>query len=366
MHLILDAVVFEFPPTGIAKVTAGLCSAAMTMDNALAITAIHRRPLRPTLPRSIRTHSTGRLLPYRLWRSYAFRKATTAVPVALFPWNGDVPALAPGVTCVSIIHDVLPLVIPGHFATSRDEHAYRTRIQRDIDRTHLLFTDSVYSRNQIIANFRTRHEPRVLRFGPTLLLRSDPSLETRDARAPFFLYVGGYDKRKGIEQLLEVFVSLHKEKKITSRLVLTGTQKYFSESFRNLVATGREMQIVEERGYVDDETLVDLLQNAVALVYPSRFEGFGLPPLEAMSVGCPVITTRQTSLPEVCGDAVLYVDPDNRAAFGDALLALERNPSLREELRAKGLRQAETFSWNQAAETFLTALGETLKNRERS
>ncbi len=366
MEMLLDATVFEFPPTGIAKVTAGLCLAAMAKDRTLAITAIHRRPLHPTFPRSICTRSTGRFLPYHFWRSYAFRKVTATVPVALFPWNGDVPALPAGVTCVSIIHDVLPLVIPGHFASTQDEHVYRKRIQQDIDRSHLLFTDSVYSRNQITSNFRTRHEPRVLRFGPTLVPRSDPSPRALNARAPFFLYVGGYDKRKGIEQLLEVFVSLHREKKITSRLVLTGSRKYFSESFRNLVATGREMQIVEERGYVDDETLGELLQHAAALVYPSRFEGFGLPPLEAMSVGCPVITTRQTSLPEVCGDAVLYIDPDDRAAFGDALSAIERNPSLRDELRAKGLRQAETFSWEQAAATFLTALGDTLTNRERS
>lgn len=364
-RLILDAVVFQFPPTGIAKVTAGLCAACIDSDPTLGITALHRRPLTPVLPSSIQTSAWGRLLPYRIWRTAAFRHATRTTPVVLFPWNGDVPRLPSTVTSVTIIHDVLPLIIPNHFRSRKDEQTYRQRVQRDIDRSHLLCTDSAYSRQQILANFRVHQEPRVLRFGPTLHRTTSEPPPASGSVQPFFLYLGGYDPRKGIEQLLTVFLGLHREKRLASRLVLTGTRRYYSESFRALVAKGRDSGVVEERGYVDDDTVLDLLHGARALVYPSKFEGFGLPPLEAMTAGCPVITTRHTSLPEVCGDAVLYIDPDNPQEFGRALQEIENNEGLRQDLRARGLRQARMFTWEEGAEIFLSALQDTVRQRGR-
>jgi glycosyltransferase involved in cell wall biosynthesis len=365
MQLLLDAVVFEYPPTGIAKVTAGLATACLAYDPGLSITAIHRRPLAQNFPSAITARAFARYLPYRLWRSVAFRFATQRIPIAWFPWNGDIPALPTSITTVTIIHDVLPLIIPEYFASSELEAAYRKRVQRDIDRTHLLFTDSEYSRQQIVSNFKARSEPKVLRFGPTLHPSDLHSTSVRTHAFPYFLYVGGYDKRKGIEQLLRVFVGLHKEKRIAARLILTGTKEYFSDSFRELVETGRSMHIVEETGYVDEPALADLFRNAIALVYPSRYEGFGLPPIEAMTAGCPVITTRGTSLPEVCGDAALYIDPDDIRSLGSALQTLEQNPSVREDFRQKGLRQAATFTWESAARMFVDALCDIERQRIR-
>ena len=149
-------------------------------------------------------------------------------------------------------------------------------------------------------------------------------------------------------------------------MVLTGTPRYYSDAFRTLINTGKELGIVREAGYVDEHMLVDLLRRALALVYPSRFEGFGLPPLEAMTAGCPVITTRHTSLPEVCGDAVLYVEPDDHAEFGNALIAVEQNAGLREDLRARGYKQSKTFSWDHAATMFLDAITKTVEGRQTS
>jgi glycosyltransferase involved in cell wall biosynthesis len=122
---------------------------------------------------------------------------------------------------------------------------------------------------------------------------------------------------------------------------------------------------VEERGYVDEPTLAQLFQQARALVYPSKYEGFGLPPLEAMTAGCPVITTRETSLPEVCGEAAVYVDPDDHRAFAEAIMAIETDPLLRERLRTAGSAQASTFTWGEAAATFLGALHSALQQRRQ-
>jgi alpha-1,3-rhamnosyl/mannosyltransferase len=365
MDLLLDAVVFESPPTGIAKVTAGLCRACREHHRTMTITALHRRPLHHTFPQEIRSITVGRVLPYPLWRFLAFRWATQKTPLVWFPWNGNVPRLHPRVTIVSTIHDVLPLIIPGFFPTVRAEAAYRRRVQRDIQRTHLLFTDSDFSRRQICTHFDVTTDPIVVRFGPTIDVHRRPSSGPPAAEHPFFLYVGGYDPRKGIEDLLRVFLDLHREHRITSKLLLTGTPRYYSHAFRSLINTGMELGLVREAGYVDEYTLVDLLRRAVALVYPSRFEGFGLQPLEAMTAGCPVITTRHTSLPEVCGDAAFYIEPEDHAGFGNALVTLEQNTALREDLRNRGYQQAKTFSWDRAAHEFLDAVARTVSDRHK-
>lgn len=99
---------------------------------------------------------------------------------------------------------------------------------------------------------------------------------------------------------------------------------------------------------LNDEELQCAYSGALALSYPSRYEGFGLPVLEGMACSCPVITTRASSLPEVGGDAVIYVDPDSVDEMHQALLDVQ-NASTRADLIARGLRQAENFSWSRMA-----------------
>ncbi len=111
--------------------------------------------------------------------------------------------------------------------------------------------------------------------------------------------------------------------------------------------------------------LVHLIKTAKALIYPSRYEGFGLPPLEAMTLGCPVITTRATSIPEVCGDAALYVSPDDKQDLAKAILAVENHDHLRQDLRARGIEQAKRFTWENSARVYLDALYRLLAHGNR-
>lgn len=113
-------------------------------------------------------------------------------------------------------------------------------------------------------------------------------------------------------------------------------------------------------GYVTDEALRALYENAGCFVYPSRYEGFGLPPLEAMACGCPVIASHAPPLPEVCGNAALYCDPDDPRDLAKKIQRLMNDEPLRESLRAKGLERAAAFSWRKCAEETLAVLDEVV------
>ena len=109
-------------------------------------------------------------------------------------------------------------------------------------------------------------------------------------------------------------------------------------------------------GYVTNEQLRALYENATAFVFPSLYEGFGLPPLEAMACGCPVLCSNRASLPEVCGDAALYFDPMNTPEIISRISELMGNPELQSALKAKGWEQASLYTWEQAARQLVEAI----------
>jgi glycosyltransferase involved in cell wall biosynthesis len=367
MQALLDATVLQQPATGVAKVTLGLYESCFDLLPSMEVTAFHRRPLNCALAPQIRSVQYASHIPNYFWRSvalpmYILRHRPTFVH---FPWNGHVANHISDTTTVTTILDVLPLIIPAYFKSRKDEREYRKRIQTDIDRSHLIMTISEYSKKEIIRNFAVKTEPLVVYPGSTIKVNSQWSKRNENEGDAYFLYVGGYDRRKGLEALLEVFIKLHRNGQLHSRLVLTAERKgYFSTEFRRLVTEGLRLGAVRETGYVSDIDLSRLYSRAIALVYPSKFEGFGLPPLEAMTLGCPVITTKCTSIPEICGDAAYYVDPDDETDFADALIALQNDFELGRVLGEKGKKRSARFSWHKSARIFLDAIMKFVANEE--
>lgn len=119
-----------------------------------------------------------------------------------------------------------------------------------------------------------------------------------------------------------------------------------------------ETSLVKLLGYVSDSELKTLLVNALALIHPSRYEGFGLAPLEAMAVGCPVLASNAAAIPEVCGDAVWYFDPHDASGLAQLMTRLVSDPSARDSLRESGLRRARAFRWSDASAAYVNVLAE--------
>jgi len=165
--------------------------------------------------------------------------------------------------------------------------------------------------------------------------------------ARFILYVGTIEPRKNLLTLLEAYAALHVQSPEVG-LVIAGGQGWLYESFfERLRQLGLE-EHVTLTGYVPDDDLPALLNLAEVFAFPSVFEGFGLPPLEAMACGTPVVTSNVSSLPEVTGDAAVLVDPYEVESIVEGMHRVLTNPVLSAELRVKGMARAREFSWERS------------------
>jgi len=165
----------------------------------------------------------------------------------------------------------------------------------------------------------------------------------------YWLFVGSMEPRKNLVGLLDAYEIYAHEHPAPKPLHFVGGSGWKNEEIRAKLAPLEARGLVEHLGVVADEELPKIYQNAEGFLFPSWYEGFGLPVLEAMSQGCPVICSDRSSLPEVGGDAVLYIDPTSPRTIADAMRQIETEPDLRAKLIYAGLAQAAKFSWEKAA-----------------
>ncbi len=166
---------------------------------------------------------------------------------------------------------------------------------------------------------------------------------------PFLLNVGALQERKNINRLVEAFERLPNE----LLLVLAGSTGYGGEQISARIAASPARERIVQLGYVDDAAKAKLYRTAHALAFPSLDEGFGIPILEAMSAGLPVLTSNCSAMPEVAGDAAVLVDPQDSEAVAQGLQRIIEDEALRQDLRDKGFLRAANFTWSQAADKML-------------
>lgn len=177
-----------------------------------------------------------------------------------------------------------------------------------------------------------------------------------DLTRPFFFYTGTLSPRKNLRRLVEAFGRIQRE--LPHDLVITGGGGYIETPLDDLIARYDIAGRVRRLGLVPKGDLVGLYSAADAFVFPSRYEGFGIPPLEAMACGCPVISSRATSLAEVVGDAALTFEPDDVETLATHLSTVASDQGVRERLAHAGLQRARTFSYTRAATELIALLEE--------
>ncbi|MBI5586572.1 MAG: glycosyltransferase family 4 protein, partial [Deltaproteobacteria bacterium] len=181
-----------------------------------------------------------------------------------------------------------------------------------------------------------------------------------DLPTPFILFLGTLEPRKNLTTLIQALASL--KEKIPQALVLVGQKGWlWEEIFRAVTKYGLENRVLWT-GYIPDADRVLFYNAADFLVYPSWYEGFGMPLLEAMQSGCPIIASRISALPEVLGEAGLLIDPGDPENLAGAMLRMVKEPGLRQRLRESGLVRARQFSWEESARKTLEVFEKVTSN----
>ena len=181
----------------------------------------------------------------------------------------------------------------------------------------------------------------------------------------FWLNVGTVEPRKNQKRLVEAYAEYLRRGGPDMPLVLAGGKGWLMEDFQHHVAELGIRDKIVMTGYVSDEELIWLYRNCYANLYPSLFEGFGLPVLEGMQFGAATITTTSSSVPEVAGTAAILVDPLDLPGWTDAMIRVGNNPSERDALSAGAVRQAQTFAWETSATQLLALYEEAARSPKR-
>ncbi len=177
-------------------------------------------------------------------------------------------------------------------------------------------------------------------------------LKTKNIPEKYILYVGSIEPRKNLKNLLEAYALLPESIKKEFPLLLVGFEGWKNKDIQKLIK--QLSKYVKYLGYVEEEVLAELYKNASVFVYPSFYEGFGLPPIEAMACGCPTIVTKVASLPEVCGDAALYIEnPKDKEEIAYKIHMVLENNDLRNQLKKLAIKQAGRYDWKKSAEQHL-------------
>ena len=279
------------------------------------------------------------------------------------PQNGIGFPFDSSINTIVTIHDLIPYIMPETVGKG-----YLKRFLKDmpyiISQTAGILTVSEYSKRDILRFFPEFPEEKIF----VTPLAADTNFKPMDKNLckryikdtfkitdPYILYIGGFSKRKNVKELILSFSRARKSFKKDYKLLIAGSLRDEGISLKNFTLSEGLEDSVIFTGFIEDRFLPILYNAAEAFVYPSLYEGFGLPPLEAMSCKTPVITSNLTSIPEVTSDAAILINPYNIDELSSALVTLLNNDNLKETLSQKGYKRSHNFTWHNTAEKTFNA-----------
>lgn len=273
------------------------------------------------------------------------------------------------VALVVTVHDLIAWMFP-QAVTIPHRLARRVMLPLVVRRADRLIVDSQAAARDLIERFpEAREKARVIPLGVSARFRPAGRKEVDDLRsrlglpAGYLLYVGTLSPRKNLGRLFEAYAQLSRRDHDVPPLIIAGRPGWLWEPIAQRISDLRLGTQVRLCDFVPDGDLPALLTGAAAFLLPSLYEGFGLPVLEAMACGTPVLTSNRSSLPEVAGDAALLVDPEDPEAIAEGIARLLGDTSYRRGLARRGLQRARRFSWADTARRTLALYQEALDRR---
>ncbi len=261
-------------------------------------------------------------------------------------------------TCkiVVTVHDLIPYVLP-EMVRSSFLKRFITEMPQIVEQADRLITVSEASKNDILRIFKVNPaKVVVIPSAPSGYFRRLPKQETKQKLAlmygikkPYLLYIGGLNPRKNVMELIHAYYKIYRELPAGQKLLIFGPEGRHLDRLQMLVQSlGLEEEVIFP-GFIKSEDLPLFYNGADLFVYPSLYEGFGLPPIEAMACGTPVITSNVSSLPEVVGDAALKINPYDTLELAQGIFRVLNDESLREVLIKKGLKHSRKYNWSRIA-----------------
>jgi glycosyltransferase involved in cell wall biosynthesis len=295
------------------------------------------------------------------------------VPRVCRQWRADLVHLtynaSPLLPCplVLTVHDVIFRRYPGYFSP-RVRLLLNTVLPLSLWCAVTVLTVSEASRREI-EHFYPFTRGKILvtpeAAGPIANVKPEMPLAERHTHGrEFILAVGTVQPRKNLTRLVEAYLSLREHGATNARLVIVGRKMWQSAAIQQQAAHSPYAADIVFTGYLEEAALAALYRTCSAFVYPSLYEGFGLPVLEAMACGAPVITSNVSSLPEVAGDGAMLVDPYSVKQIAEGLAAVLTNADLRESLRERGRRRAAHFSWEKTAQMTVEAYRQAIERSQ--
>ena len=193
--------------------------------------------------------------------------------------------------------------------------------------------------------------------------KTKPSEEIKSLQ-PYIFFIGRIEAKKNIKNLVKAFGRLKQNIKIKEKLVLAGRSGYQYEEIKKEIKLlpNQIQQDVIELGYVEDEKVGELTRHASLFAFPSRFEGFGMPLVETMACGVPIVASNTTSIPEIVDNAALMCDPDDIEGFAKNMSLVIQNENIKDDLVKKGLKRSDKFSWEKCARETLSVIESVIDN----
>ncbi len=339
-HIALDATPLSVPLAGIGRYTAELARHLAAAHPESQVTLLSDQPfMEPAGPPNLHSDPRPARAWERRWWSVGLPLRLRRLRASLFHGTDFAVPFYASSPAVLTIHDLAPFRFPHNPRVAR-------RLPGAARRARAIIVPSERMKQEVVAELRL---PDDKVFVTPLAAAScfRPGSASVGRQRPYVLFVGTIEPRKNLVRLLNAFARLNWP---DVKLVLAGRRAWGWEEVEARIHELGLQSRVEIAGHVPDEELADLYRGAAVFVYPSLYEGFGLPVLEAMACGAPVVTSKDTAPADVCGDAAWLVDPHSEEEIREAIEATLKNPTLAATLGRRGLARAAEFSWTRTAE----------------